>query len=91
MGMDQVHDHGNAPFVGRIDQVHEIFRRTEPGRRGEKAGDMVAEGAVIGMLLDGHELNGVVAGIDDARQDISVNSRQEPTFSSSWAMPAWAS
>ena len=31
---------------------------------------MVAEGAVVGMLLDGHELDGVVAGLVDAGEDV---------------------
>ncbi|VTR68605.1 hypothetical protein DESC_710101 [Desulfosarcina cetonica] len=69
MGVHQVHDHGQPVSVGRVDQGHEIFRWPETRRRGEKAGHMVAERAVVRVLLNGHELDGVVPGLDDAWQD----------------------
>ena len=68
MRVDDVHDHGDVGPVRRVDQLFQLFRRAEPGRTGEKVRDVIAERSVIGMLHDGHELNRVVAGLDDAGQ-----------------------
>ena len=34
----------------------------------KEIGDMVSEGAVVGVLLQGHDLDGIVAQLADARQ-----------------------
>lgn len=34
----------------------------------KEVGDMVSEGAVVGVLLQGHDLDGIVAQLADARQ-----------------------
>ncbi len=36
----------------------------------EEVCDVVAKGAVVGVLLHGHELDGVVAQVADARQHV---------------------
>lgn len=36
----------------------------------EKVGDLVAKGGVVGVLHDGHELDGIVAQLLDAGKDI---------------------
>ena len=67
VGVDDVQQDGEAEAVGGVDEVLEVLGRAEARGRGEEVRDVVAEGAVVGVLLDGHELDGVVAGAGDAR------------------------
>ena len=69
MGVNQIHDHRKAQLMGRIDQVLERFGGAEARGNRKEAGDLVAERGVIGVLLDGHQLQGVVAGGSHPRQD----------------------
>ena len=52
----------------RIDEFLQFVRRSKEVADGEEIRDMVAEGAVEWMLLDGHQLDRVVACVRDARQ-----------------------
>ena len=70
VGMNEVHDDQQAHAVRCVNQLHQILGRTETRTRREEIGDMVAKRAVIRMLGDGHELDGVVAVRLDARQDV---------------------
>ena len=47
-----------------------IKRDTGPAAHRKEVGDVVAEGAVVGVLLDGHDLQRVVAQAADARQHL---------------------
>ena len=67
-----VHNHGNALRVGLVDEGLELFGRTEAAAGGEEVADVVAEGAVVGMLLYGHYLYGVVAVSHDAGQHVGA-------------------
>ena len=69
VGVNDVEYHGDAHAVSGIDKVFQILRRAETRAGGEKGRHVVTEGAVVGMLLHSHELDGVVAGLCDARQD----------------------
>ena len=66
-----VHDieqHADAQPVRGVDEVFEILGRAEAVAGGEEGGDVVAEGAVVGVLLHGHELHEVVAERVHTRQ-----------------------
>ena len=68
--MNQVHNHPKAQIMGGVDKPFECLGGSEPGRRRKKAGNLVAERSVVGMLLDGHELECVVSGCGDPRQNM---------------------
>ena len=69
MGVHDVHNHGNSHAVGIVDELLEFLGSAEAARCSEKVAHVVAEGAVVRVLLDGHNLNGVVAVGMDTRQD----------------------
>ena len=52
-----VEDHADPLLVQAVDQIHEILRRAVPARGREITRDLVAPGAVEGMLHHGHELH----------------------------------
>ena len=68
MRLDEIHDDAQAEAMRRIDEFLQFVRRSEKVADGEEIRDMVAEGAIERMLLDGHQLDGVVACIGDARK-----------------------
>ena len=65
MAVDQVHDHRDAQPVGRIDQGLEFLGRAETGTQGIEIRYLIAEGTVVRMLLQGHDLDGIVAELGD--------------------------
>ncbi len=67
-----VHDHGDAERMGLVYQALQVVGRAETAGGGVEAADMIAERAIIGMLLYGHELDGVVAVLRDAGQDVDA-------------------
>ena len=69
VAVDDVHHDGDALPVSIVHQALELFRRTEAGAEGVEIGHLIAEGAVIGMLLQGHDLEGVVPELLHLRQD----------------------
>ena len=72
VGVDDVHDHGDAEAMGLVHQGLELLRGPEAGAQGEEVGDLVAEGTVVGVLLEGHDLDHVVAELRDARQHVAA-------------------
>ena len=70
VGMYEVHDDQQTHTVRSINELLQLLGRTEPRRGREETGHMVAKRAVIRMLGDGHELDGVVAVRLDARQNL---------------------
>ena len=68
--MHHVQQHPDAHGVCLVHQIFQVFRLSEPGGSGEEIAHLIAEGAVIGMLHNGHELEGIVAGLLDSRQDV---------------------
>ena len=69
VAVDDVHHHGDALAVGVVHQALELLGRAEAGAQGEEIGHLVAEGTVVGMLLQGHDLEGVVAEFLHLRKD----------------------
>ena len=65
-----IHDDGDSLSVGVVHQGLELLGRTETGTQCEEIAHLIAERAVIGVLLQGHDLDGVVAQFLDAGQDI---------------------
>ena len=53
-----------------VDELLQLFGRAEARRRGEERTYVIAETAVIGVLLNGHNLYAVVTLFDDARQHV---------------------
>ena len=70
VGVNQIHNDGQPHRVGPAHQRLQLLRRTEPGRRCKKTGNVVPETAVIGMLGQRHQLDGIVACGPDARQHL---------------------
>ena len=70
VGVDDIHDDGDALLVGRINEFLEFFGSSESAGGSEEGAHMIAEGAIVRMLLNGHNLDAVVAVLDDARQHI---------------------
>ena len=75
MRVNDVHDDGNALGMGRIDKGLQLLGCAETARRGKERTHVVAEGAVVRVLLYGHNLNAVVACLDHARQHIVLEFR----------------
>ena len=70
VGVHHVQQDANAHGMGLVHQIFQVLGLAEPGRRGEEAGHLIAEGAVVGVLHDGHELHSVVARLLDAVEGI---------------------
>ena len=68
MRLDKIHDDAQAEAMRRINEFLQFVRRSEKVADGEEIRDMVTEGAVERMLLNGHQLDGVVASVGDSRQ-----------------------
>ena len=70
VGMDYVQQNPDAQLVSFVHQVLQVLGLAEPGGGCIEVGDLVAEGAVVGMLHNGHQLDGVVTGFLDMGQGI---------------------
>ena len=75
MAVDDIHDDGDAHIMRRIDEFFQLLRRTEARAGGKERADVIAEAAVVRVLLDGHDLDGIVAVLLDAGQDIVLELR----------------
>ena len=72
VAMDEVHDDHDAYLMGFVNESFEFFRRAEAAGGCEERADMISETAVIGMFGNGHDLNAVVAFLDDAGKHIQA-------------------
>lgn len=68
--MNDVDNDFDAHAVCLIDQVFEVVWRALSGRNCEETGNMVAKTGVVGVLLNGHQLDHVVASFFDSGQGI---------------------
>ncbi len=64
-----VHDHADARPVAGVDEVPEVVRAAEPRGRRVEAGDLVAPGAVEGVLGDRHQLDVGEPEVLDVRRE----------------------
>ena len=65
VGVDHVQQYPDPHGMGSIDQVFQVLGLTEPAGCGKEIRHLIPEAAVIGVLHDGHELNGIVAIVLD--------------------------
>ena len=72
VGMDDIHHDGYAAGMCIIHKMFEFLRCSESGRKCVEVGNLVSEGAVIRVLLQGHNLDGVVAKCLDMRKNIDT-------------------
>ena len=72
VGMHYVHYHGYATGMGVVDKRLKLLGGAETARRGKEVRHMVAERAVVGVLLYGHYLDGVVTVGSDSRQHLGA-------------------
>ena len=70
MGVDHVQQNPQSQLMGLVHQIFQILGLAEPGRGGIEAGHLIAEGAVVRMLHNGHELHRVISGFFDLRQNL---------------------
>ena len=70
MRLDDVHQDAQAGVVGGVNELFEVVGGAKTGRSGEEVGNVIAERSVVGVFHDAHELDGVVSGSFDARDDI---------------------
>ena len=66
--------------MGRINQGLQLLGVTIATGHGEEAADVVAEAAVVGVLLHGHQLHTVVALGLDAGEDVGSEVRVASHF-----------
>ena len=69
VGMDHVQKHRQTQLMGLVHQGLQFLRGAEAGGGGKEIGHLVAEGGIIGMLHNGHDLDGIVAQSLDPGQN----------------------
>lgn len=57
---------GGHRYHAALSELH----RSNKGAHSKEVGDMVAEGAVVGVFLNGHDLQRIVTQAANARQDV---------------------
>ena len=67
--VDYIHDHGNTQLMGTVDKALQILGSAETARRSIETRHMIAERTIVRVLLDSHDLDGVVAVLGDAREN----------------------
>ena len=70
MTVHKVHDDLKSSSVSSIDERLQFVGRTEATTGCEEARYMVAEGAIVRMLLNGHDLNGIIPEVNDTGKDL---------------------
>ena len=61
VGVYDIHDHGYAETMRLVYESLKIIGRTESGAGGIEAAYVIAERTIVGMLLNGHDLDGIIA------------------------------
>ena len=70
MAVHEVHDDLDTRCVSSIDERLQFVGRTEATTGCEEARYMVAKGAIVRMLLDSHNLNGIIPEVNDTGKDL---------------------
>ena len=70
MAVHKIHDDLETSCVSSIDERFQFVGRTEATTGCEEARYMVAKGAIVRMLLDGHDLNGIIPEVNDTGKDL---------------------
>mmetsp|Transcript_40311 Transcript_40311/g.126894 ORF Transcript_40311/g.126894 Transcript_40311/m.126894 type:complete len:704 (-) Transcript_40311:165-2276(-) len=61
VGMNNIKKNRDSHAVSSVDEALQGVRITASRRRGEEVCNVITEGSIVRVLLDSHELNGVVA------------------------------
>lgn len=80
VGVHEVDDHLDAPPMGLVDQLLELVGLAETTGDTEEVADVVAEGSVVGVLQDGHQLNHIVAALLHQGQDVVLEISEGVDF-----------
>ena len=70
VGVNHIQKHGNAQLMGPVNEGFQLLRCAEPGGGGKEVGHLIAKGGIVGVLHNGHNLNGGVAQLFDAGQGV---------------------
>ena len=70
VGVDHIQKHRNAQLMSPVDEGFQLLRCAEPGGGGEEVGHLIAEGGIVGVLHNGHNLNGGIAQLLDPGKGI---------------------
>jgi hypothetical protein len=70
MRMNDVQQHSDPVTMRSINQLLQLLRGSTPTGGSKEVGNLVTETGVVGVLHDGHELDGVVAQVSDAGEDV---------------------
>ena len=68
--MDDIHQHDQSQSMGLINHRLELIRRSAATAGGKEIGHVVSEAPVIGMLLNGHDLDGIVTEFANSGQHL---------------------
>ena len=69
MRMNQIQQHTDTHVMGFVNQILQILGLAEPGTGCVEICDLVAEASIVGMLHNGHQLDGIVTGFFYMGQD----------------------
>ena len=69
MRMNNIHNYGNAERVCFVYKRFQFFRCAESAGGSEETGNVVAERAIVWVLLDSHNLDCIVSVFSYARKD----------------------
>ena len=69
--MDNIHEHDNAQPMSLIYHRLEFLGGAAAAAHGKKVSHVVPKASIVGMLLDSHDLNAVVAQLPDAGKHVA--------------------
>src|SRR5574344_1384181 len=70
MGMHYIHHHRNPHRMSTIHKTLKIFRSPKAGAQCKKAGDLIPKRTIIWMLLQSHNLQGIISQFLYAGQNV---------------------
>ena len=68
--VDNIHYDGNTLLMSCINECFQLFGSSESRRGSKERANVITEAAIIRMLLNGHNLNAIIAVFHDTRQHI---------------------
>ena len=70
MAVDNVHDDGNSQFMSAVNERLQFLGGSTTAAGGKETADMVTKTSVIGMFLDGHNLDAVISAFGNTGQHV---------------------
>lgn len=68
--MNHIEENNDALAMALIHQLPQFIRRAVAARSSEEIGHLVAKGGIVDVLHDCHQLDTVVAQVDNPRQHL---------------------